>query len=246
MSWYRSSFGSRYLQLYAHRDVAEAERALDALFEPMALRGLRVLDLACGAGRYLTELERRGAMPVGLDLSATLLAQARALNLPLVRADMRRIPLADSSVDVTLSMFTSFGYFDDDEDHRRLALEMSRVTRGYMVIDVPNPVVLQRGLIPASEREVDGLRVRERRWLETAPARVCKSIELTDPRRRDKVLERYEERVRLFTLAELTALFAPGGFVATRTMGDYGGADFDPQISARLILRLQRHAEGAS
>jgi SAM-dependent methyltransferase len=40
--------------------------------------GLRLLDLACGHGRLARELARRGGRVVGVDLSAALLAKARA------------------------------------------------------------------------------------------------------------------------------------------------------------------------
>ena len=40
--------------------------------------GLRLLDLACGHGRFARELARRGAAVVGIDLSAALIAKARA------------------------------------------------------------------------------------------------------------------------------------------------------------------------
>jgi 2-polyprenyl-3-methyl-5-hydroxy-6-metoxy-1,4-benzoquinol methylase len=41
------------------------------------VRGLRVLDLACGQGRITRELARRGASVVGIDLSDALLEMAR-------------------------------------------------------------------------------------------------------------------------------------------------------------------------
>src|SRR5262245_5685778 len=42
------------------------------------VRGLRVLDLACGQGRVARELARRGALVVGIDISRALLDKARA------------------------------------------------------------------------------------------------------------------------------------------------------------------------
>jgi 2-polyprenyl-3-methyl-5-hydroxy-6-metoxy-1,4-benzoquinol methylase len=42
-----------------------------------AFAGLRVLDLACGPGHVSREAARQGASVVGVDISATLLAQAR-------------------------------------------------------------------------------------------------------------------------------------------------------------------------
>jgi SAM-dependent methyltransferase len=43
------------------------------------VRGMRVLDAACGQGRVARELARQGAHVTGVDISAALLAKARAL-----------------------------------------------------------------------------------------------------------------------------------------------------------------------
>jgi SAM-dependent methyltransferase len=42
------------------------------------VRGLRLLDVACGHGRLTRELARRGAQTVGIDISPALLDKARA------------------------------------------------------------------------------------------------------------------------------------------------------------------------
>src|SRR6185437_422875 len=41
--------------------------------------GLQLLDLACGHGRLTREVARRGARVTGIDISAALIAKARAL-----------------------------------------------------------------------------------------------------------------------------------------------------------------------
>lgn len=54
-----------------------ADGATAALMELCgAVRGLRVLDLACGQGRIARELTRRGASVVGIDIAAGLLDRA--------------------------------------------------------------------------------------------------------------------------------------------------------------------------
>lgn len=245
MNWFEHSFGERYLRLYAHRDREEARRAVEVLFPGHALAGRRVLDLACGPGRYLRVLYERGARAVGMDLSPVLLAEAlrvfRSLDASptLVRGDMRTIPFADRSFELTLSMFTSFGYFEDLAAHAALAREMARVTSAVIVLDVPNPTVLARTLVPASEREVDGARVVERRWIEDEPRRVVKSMEVFVPDHVDAV-ERYEERVMLFDLDVVESLFAEAGFGVDDVMGDYDGQGFDPERSPRTLVRMTR------
>lgn len=59
--------------------------------------GSRVLDLACGPGELCAELEAAGLAPVGVDLSAGMLARARG-GTPLVRGDVLALPFPDRSV----------------------------------------------------------------------------------------------------------------------------------------------------
>jgi SAM-dependent methyltransferase len=68
--------------------------------------GLRVVDLGCGTGRHCRGLAARGLAPIGLDVSAAFLAAAVELGAttPLVRADVRRLPLRSGSVDVAVSL----------------------------------------------------------------------------------------------------------------------------------------------
>lgn len=245
MSWFERSFGERYLRLYAHRDREEAVRALETLFPGHTLAGRRVLDLACGPGRYLRVLYERGARAVGMDLSPVLLGEARRVfesldaSPRLVRGDMRRIPFADRSFELTLSMFTSFGYFDTLEDHAALAKEIARVTSAVIVLDVPNPSVLGRTLVPESERVLEDVRVVERRSLEKDPMRVVKTMEVFAADAEDPV-ERYEERVMLFTPEQLETFFVAAGFSLDDVMGDYDGAAFNPETSPRTVLRMTR------
>ena len=62
-----------------------------------------ILDAGCGPGGSLTLLRQRGwRRTVGCDLHAGLLAEARQAGLPVVRADIGRLPLTGSSIDVLL------------------------------------------------------------------------------------------------------------------------------------------------
>jgi malonyl-CoA O-methyltransferase len=64
------------------------------------LRGLRVLDVGCGAGRYLGLLAERGAARVvGIDPEPAMLARAGA---PVVCAGLPRLPVAPAAFDVVV------------------------------------------------------------------------------------------------------------------------------------------------
>lgn len=83
---------------YAHNLLMEVEQhaVLDLL---PAVRHKRVLDLACGTGRYTRILSERGARPVALDFSFEMLARDPN-HSPRAQADMLTLPLQDASVEV--------------------------------------------------------------------------------------------------------------------------------------------------
>lgn len=78
----------------AYRDVA-GPRFLALARTAASGRPLTLLEAGCGHGRDMAWLEAAGATVVGIDLSAGMLAQARARTPgPLVQADLRCLPLA--------------------------------------------------------------------------------------------------------------------------------------------------------
>jgi SAM-dependent methyltransferase len=78
-------------------------------------RGRRVLEPACGSGRLVAELARRGWRVQGSDLSDAMLAYARqrlaaaGLSARLERADMARVP-ARGRVDLAHCLVSTFKY----------------------------------------------------------------------------------------------------------------------------------------
>lgn len=236
-SWYAERFDATYLEAYAHRDASEAARATGALIEPLGVRGRRILDLACGAGRYLETLAAAGARPVGLDLSMALLRAARvAAPSDVVRADVRQLPFAAGAFDGVISMFTSFGYFATADEDTAVLHEAARVAApgGFLVLDVFNAEFLQQTLAPESERQSGRWTLQERRWLEGD--RVHKDITM----RAGSDVRTYHETVRLWPAPALAAAVEAAGFTVESLYGDYGGGDFVAGRSPRTIVRARR------
>jgi SAM-dependent methyltransferase len=233
--WFEQWFGEEYHVLYPHRDEEEARRAV-ALVRRAApwTTEERVLDLACGAGRHAAELERLGARVVGLDLSPSMLRRARLrVRGPLVRGDMRVLPFRPASFALAVNLFTSFGYFRDDGEHRLVLRQVAQALRpgGRFVLDYLNADHVRRTLRGGTE-EVDGAptEVRVRRRFSEEGRYVVKEIELGAENRS------FQERVRLFSPAELQALLAEGGFRVDAAFGDYDGGPLDSRATRTILV----------
>jgi SAM-dependent methyltransferase len=82
--------------------------------------GSDVVELGCGTAYFSAWLARRGARPVGVDLSEAQLATARALQaehgleFPLVLASAEDVPLPDASFDFAISEYGASLWCDPD------------------------------------------------------------------------------------------------------------------------------------
>jgi SAM-dependent methyltransferase len=230
--WFEEWFGEEYLQLYPHRDDAEADRAVALVAGATGLRpGWRVLDVGCGAGRHARAFRAAGARCIGVDLSLTLLRLAQGVtDAPLVRADMRRLPIRPGSVDLTVSLFTSFGYFERDEEHARALREMVETLGpgGWFVIDFLNASEVRSQLVPRERVAVQGGHVEVARSMSRDGRYVCKTIVTPDRRK-------FIERVRLFESPEITAMLRDAGIEVRHRFGDYDASPLGP-ASPRTIL----------
>ena len=81
-----------------------AEPLLDAVG---AGRGTRLLDVATGPGYVAAKAAERGAEPIGIDFSDTMLAYARAhvAGVEFVQGDATALPFEDESFDAVVAAF---------------------------------------------------------------------------------------------------------------------------------------------
>ena len=102
-------------------DVGWRRRAVRQLRLP---GGALVADLACGTGDLCRELSRDGYRAVGFDFSLGMLSKATT-GVPLVQADVLRLPLAARSVDGATCGFALRNVVDLDA----FFAEIARVVR---------------------------------------------------------------------------------------------------------------------
>jgi SAM-dependent methyltransferase len=246
-AWYEESFGCEYLELYAHRDAAEARADIEAvirLLDPP--RDEPLLDLCCGACRHMLVLREMGfKQMVGLDLSQELLdvgssdlqecSGLESLDgdeICLVRSDMRRIPYENYFATV-LSLFTSFGYFYRDEENQSVFEAVYRALRpgGRFLIDYLNREYVIANLVEHDERMVSDRRVSSTRRLTDDGRRVTKRTIVTSP---SGEAREYFESVRMYTEPEMIEMLRNAGLTDIRVYGALDRAEFGPE-SKRLI-----------
>lgn len=236
--WFERWFGEDYLKLYPHRDEEDAQRAIGLVGSRVALDGRRVLDLACGPGRHAVQLVEAGADVVGIDLSVALLDRARKGSPPftsVVRGDMRALPFREPAFDVVVNLFTSFGYFKTDDEHMNVLTQIGRilVPEGNFMIDYLNADHVCANLVRAEETTVGGKAVSIQREIVENGRFVCKTMRVLDEG------STFVERVRLFGMAELTAMLAAAGLEVWDRLGDYEASVWSP-ASPRTILFARR------
>jgi SAM-dependent methyltransferase len=242
MAWYDTWFGSdAYELVYEHRDEDEAQRAIDLVEEAAAPEdGAEVLDVACGRGRHSRELARRGYDVTGVDLSVEAVVEARALaaeeglDVTFEQGDMRD-PVCEACFDGVVNLFTSFGYFEEDEENERAVRAMAEALRpgGWLVQDFLNAPYVIETLVPESTETRNGVRIHQQRWIEDG--RVHKQIDLHDGER----TQTHRESVRLYTVDDLTELYGRAGLSVQTAYGNYDGTPHSPS-TPRLILYARK------
>jgi len=114
-------------------ETLEYDDSADILDEIVSgfFRDVEVLDLGCGAGRFLYHLKRKGFKSLfGLDLSIEGLFKVRE-NVPgisLVQGDISALPYQDNRFDIILMVGIIYE-IESQELHRRVMAEVSRVLK---------------------------------------------------------------------------------------------------------------------
>jgi len=236
--WWQTGFGPGYLALYdgflAERTPVEVDQ-IEALLPLNPPR--RILDLPCGQGRHAIELARRGYDVTGVDLSPYMLqvarerADASGVRVRWLAGDMRE-PLAGEAFDLVLNLFTSFGYFADEADDRRVVRTAASMLEpgGRFLLEVING---HRVMSNFQEREwftVGQTAVMERRSVDVSTRRMVVERTVSSADGDDTSVH----AVRLYSGPEVETMLRAAGFSRVELYGDWDGAPLTPE-SLRVL-----------
>jgi SAM-dependent methyltransferase len=237
-NWWQTGFGPGYLALY---DAFLAERTpveVDQIEALLQLRpSQRILDLPCGQGRHAIELARRGYEVTGVDLSPYMLGVAReradasGVRVSWLAGDMREA-LPGETFDVILNLFTSFGYFDDEADDRRVVRAAASMLGpgGRFLLEVINGQWIIGNFQERQWFTVGQMAVMERRSLDVTTRRMVVERTVSSTTGDDTSVH----VVRLYSGPAVKTTLEAAGFSRVELYGDWDGAPLTPE-SLRVL-----------
>jgi SAM-dependent methyltransferase len=241
--WTVDFFDDPYTQLFPFPGAEQTESEVEALSQLLPPSPARILDVACGPGRHAVRLAGRGHRVVGIDSSTSFLEIARdaatdlGVDVEFIQADMRSVDF-DSEFDVALSLFTAWGYFDDEQNQQVL----DRVARslragGRLIIDLIHRDWLMSVYTPKDWTELDDgqFAVAERTFDPVSGVNVVTHRWHTV----DGLVRERQHRLRIYTATELDRMLRHAGLVPLDWYGSFSLEPFTHR-SRRMLVVAER------
>jgi 2-polyprenyl-3-methyl-5-hydroxy-6-metoxy-1,4-benzoquinol methylase len=204
---------------------------------------MRILDIPCGFGRHTNRLAVLGHQMTGMDLYPGFLelarrdAEARGVQVDYLQGDMRHLEF-ESEFDRVMMLFTSFGYFEDDDNFRVLE-NVARALKpdGLFILDISNRDMAMKTFTSAQVTEKNGDLMIDRGSFDTLTGRwLNRRIVIRNGVRKDKPFF-----VRLFNPSEIRDWLARAGMEIIQMYGSFDGSPLTSE-SRRLIVVSRRVA----
>lgn len=254
-AWWRKTFNQDYLDIYGPHLETRTASEISGLLQicPLAL-GSSVLDLGCGHGRHSVELAKLGFRVTGLDQSKLFLDKARA------RAEQLGVSVEwvqgcyfdlswKNRFDLTISMYHSFGYCDQEAQQEQLLRRVFRSLRpgGWFVIDLWGMQQLEPHLGLHRVELPEYLFQEEVTLSKTVGAggevlhRLDVHQTLIRPGQQPRL---YGHHIRLYTPSQLESKLSAAGFSEIELWGNFQGIALP--AGDRLIARARKPKDSSS
>jgi 2-polyprenyl-3-methyl-5-hydroxy-6-metoxy-1,4-benzoquinol methylase len=234
-----------YPFMFSERRIAEADEQMAKVLALTKPSGKVVLDLCCGPGRCSIALARKGFRVTGVDRTNYLLKKAREraraarVNVEWVQNDMRDFVRLNSFA-LVISMFTSFGYFDDKQEDMTVLGNMfgSLQAGGICLIETLGKERLAKVLQATTSSELpDGSVVVERHRIFDDWTRIENEWSIL----RDGRVKTFKFHHTIYSGQELRDRMEWAGFVDVRLYGNLDGDEYGPE--AERLIAVGRKAE---
>lgn len=241
--WIKEFFGKNYLKLHLpilNDDMNEDEvNFVMSILKPE--KGSKLLDIPCGYGRHSKLLSENGIQVTGIDNNENFIniANKNCPNAKFILEDMRKIDFYNE-FDFVINLFTSFGYFSDEENFDVLK-KISKSLRkgGKFLLETVNRewalkntyinglswLLYPSGVVFLANNKYD---IFTGRW--TSDQYVVDNGEISEQ----------EQDIRLYTYTEYKTMFNQVGLKITEV---YGSKDLSPYTydSDKIILLAEKN-----
>jgi SAM-dependent methyltransferase len=240
MEWFENEDFWRdfYPYMFSAERFSAAQEEVSRIVTLTQCHGGALLDLCCGPGRHAVEFAQRGFQVTGVDRSRFLLDRARehaskaGASVEWIMEDMRSF-VRPGMFDLACNLFTSFGYFQDEQDDLGVLrnIHQSLKQTGVLVIEVLGKERLARTWQNAicSQLE-DGSLVVQRPQLRDNWCRVYADWTLI----RDGRARSFSFEHTIYSGRELEDRLLSCGFEQVQLFGDLQGSPYNLEAT-RLI-----------
>ncbi len=237
--WFASWFNTKYYHmLYGNRNEHEAKDFIDKLVDVIDVNpDSYLLDLCCGKGRHSRYLNEKGFSVKGVDLSDQSIEFAKQFENETLNFEIHdmRDQMAGVSFDVVLNLFTSFGYFENQDDNQKVISSVNSYLKkgGIFVIDFLNVKKVIDSLPVNETKSCESIDFKINKTLENGF--IIKTIEFTDGDDYN-----YQEKVAALEFDFFEKALENEGFEITDVYGSYDLDSFDVTKSDRLIIKATK------
>lgn len=236
--WFKDWFDTKYYHiLYQNRNDDEAELFMQNLTSFLKIKkNSKILDLPCGRGRHSVFLNKLGYDIIGADLSENNIAFAKQFENKTLNFEVHdmRDPF-QTKFDAIFNLFTSFGYFDDEQTNIKVLQNLKDGLKndGVLVIDFMNVKYVKKTIVAKEKITRNDIDFYINRVVDGSA--ILKDIRFAA----DGGQHHYREHIKFLPLNTLKKYFDEVGLTLKHTFGSYLLEDFDIENSKRLILILE-------
>jgi SAM-dependent methyltransferase len=244
-TWFESNtfWAELFPFMFPESSFADAAGNVPKIAELSGVRSGSVLDLACGPGRYAVPFAQAGYIVTGVDRTQFLLDKARdaasrsGVRVEWVDQDMRDF-VRPGAFDLAINVFTSFGYFDDPAENRRVLenIHTSLKPGGVFVFDHLGKELLAARFVPTRSDVLPDGRIRFARQTITEDwTHIDAEWILVDGSRAST----FRLRHWIYSGQEIRELLTGAWFRDVSLYGGFDGGPYDPQ-AMRLVAIARR------
>jgi ubiquinone/menaquinone biosynthesis C-methylase UbiE len=244
--WFREFYVEELTELVGFPSKEDTKRQAAFVLKTLNLPSrAKILDLCCGYGRVTSVLAKGNDYRItGVDLSEDFLQIARSEfsspNIKYVQSDMRNLPFKNK-FDAVVNLFTSFGYFETDEENEKVLSQINKAlkTNGLFLLDYENKFNFVINEVLKKKRSWYNTKHHQLYLIENDYDFLNEREIVSFRQYKDgAIVKQVCYNIRLFSFPELKTMLIRNGFEILGVWGDFDGAP--ASVDSKRLITLSK------